>query len=126
MRRILVIEDEFLVAANIDFILVQEGHEVIGPVGTLGEALQLANDEALDCALLDVNLDGGRVDDVAAILDRRGVPFIFVTGYGRDNLPPNFRDTVIVDKPFRDQDLLRGVQRLVMHSSVRESDKRAK
>ena len=126
MRRILVIEDEFLVAVHIDFILVQEGHEVIGPVGTLDEALQLANDEALDCALLDVNLDGGGVDDVAAILDRRGVPFIFVTGYGRDNLPQNFREAVIVDKPFQDQDLLREVQRLVMQSSARESGKRAK
>ncbi len=93
---------------------------MIGPVGTLDEALQLANDEALDCALLDVNLDGGRVDDVAAILDRRGVPFIFVTGYGRDNLPQNFREAVIVDKPFQDQDLLREVQRLVMQSSARD------
>lgn len=112
MRRILVIEDEFLVAARIDSILTDEGLEVVGPVGALDEALKLANAEDLDGALLDVNIYGGRVDDVAAILESRGVPFIFVTSCERDDLPRDFRDVTNVAKPFRDRDLLREVRRL--------------
>lgn len=112
MRRILVVEDEFLLAAHIGSVLEDEGLEVVGPVGTLAEALKLARDEKLDGALLDLNLDGGRVDDVAEILDRRHVPFIFVTGFGRDDLPPGFRESIIVSKPFNDKELLQQVHRL--------------
>lgn len=110
MRRILVIEDEYLLAAHIEDLLIEAGVEVIGPVGTLEEALKLARDEEMHGALLDVNIHGGRVDDVAAILAGRAVPFIFVTGYGRANLPLLFQDAVVVAKPFKDEDLLREVR----------------
>jgi hypothetical protein len=50
------------------------------------------------------------VDDVADILARRGVPFVFVTGYGRDHLPIHFRDAFVVNKPFDDKDLLQRVR----------------
>jgi DNA-binding response OmpR family regulator len=112
MGRFLVVEDEFLLAAHIDLILADEGHEVIGPVGTLDEALQIAKEETIDGALLDVNINGDRIDEVAATLERRRVPFIFVTGYGCDNLPAKFRDTIVVRKPFREDELLREVRRL--------------
>jgi CheY-like chemotaxis protein len=112
MLRFLVIEDEFFVAAHIENLLNDDGLEVIGPVGTLDEATLLARNEKLDGALLDVNLDGGRVDDVADILTRRNVPFLFVTAYGRDNLPPSYREAVVVHKPFNDADLLREVRLL--------------
>lgn len=110
MTRILVIEDEFLLAAHIGSLLEDDGFDVIGPVGTLAEAVKLAEDEELCGALLDVNIVGGRVDDVADILARRGVPFVFVTGYDRDHLPIHFREAFIVNKPFDDQDLLRRVR----------------
>jgi DNA-binding response OmpR family regulator len=112
MLRLLVIEDEFFVAAHIDNLLNDEGFEVVGPVGTLDEAKQLARDETLDGALLDVNLDGSRVDDVADILMLRNVPFLFVTAYGRDNLPPSHREAVVVNKPFFDAVLMREVRLL--------------
>jgi DNA-binding response OmpR family regulator len=111
MSRILVIEDEFFVAAHIDNVLCDEGHEVVGPVGTLDEAAYLARAEELDGALLDVNLDGGRVDEVADILTERQVPFLFVTAYGLENLPPRHRNAVVVHKPFNDADLMREVRR---------------
>jgi CheY-like chemotaxis protein len=111
MLRLLVIEDEFFVAAHIENLLNDDGHEVIGPVGSLDEAKVLARSECIDGALLDVNLDGGRVDDVAAILAGRNVPFFFVTAYGRDNLPPIYRETAVVHKPFNDADLIREVRR---------------
>jgi DNA-binding response OmpR family regulator len=111
MLRLLVIEDEFFVAAHIENLLSDNGHEVIGPVGTLDEAKVLARSECIDGALLDVNLDGGRVDDVADILAGRNVPFFFVTAYGRDNLPPIYREAAVVHKPFNDADLIREVRR---------------
>jgi CheY-like chemotaxis protein len=112
MLRFLVVEDEFFVAAYIEDLLSDEGLEVIGPVGTLDEAKQMASDQAIDGAVLDVNLDGARVDDVADILTRRKVPFLFVTAYGRDNLPPSYRDAVVVHKPFNDAVLMREVRQL--------------
>jgi len=111
MQRILEIEDEFFVAAHIEHVLEGEGVEVIGPVGSLHEAMKLARTEDVDGALLDVNIDGGRIDDVAEILAQKQVPFIFVTAYGRDNLPAAHRDVTIVEKPFTDADLIREVRR---------------
>lgn len=112
MSRLLVIEDEFFVAAHIENVLSDDGHEVIGPVGTLDEARALARSEELDGALLDVNLDDGRIDEVADILTDRHIPFIFVTASARDNLPAAYRELVIVHKPFNDLDLIREVRLL--------------
>jgi CheY-like chemotaxis protein len=111
MQRILVIEDEFFVAAHIEHLLEGEGLEVIGPVGSLQEAMELARTETVDGALLDVNIEGGRIDDVAAILTQKQVPFVFVTAYGRHNLPPAHSGVTIVEKPFTDEDLIREVRR---------------
>ena len=108
MRRIMVVEDEFLLAAHIAGLLEDAGFEVIGPTGTLDEALKLAKDEELDGALLDVNIVGGPINDVAETLAGRGVPFVFVTGYARDHLPLKFRETTIVAKPFDDRLLVGG------------------
>ena len=113
MSRFLVIEDEFFVAAHIENVLTDDGHEVVGPVGTLNEARALARSEELDGALLDINVDGGCVDDVADILARRQIPFLFVTGCGSDNLPEAYRESVVVHKPFNDVDLIREVRRLM-------------
>jgi DNA-binding response OmpR family regulator len=112
MLRFLVIEDELFVAARIDDLLDNEGLEVIGPVGTLDEAKLLASDEMLDGVILDVNIVGGRVDDVADILTQRNVPFLFVTSCERDNLALSYRETAVVHKPFKDADLIREVRLL--------------
>ncbi len=112
MQRILVVEDEFLLALRIHTLLEEADVEIVGPVGTLDEARKLAGEERLDAALLDVNIDGGRVDDVVEILRRRDVPFLFVTANDADHHPPNCSQVVVVAKPFRDDDLLREVARL--------------
>ncbi len=112
MPRFLVVEDEFFVAAYIEGLLNEEGLEVVGPVSTLDEAKRMASEQAIDGALLDINLGGDRVDDVADILARRNVPFIFVTAYGRNNIPPGHRDAAIVHKPFNDAVFMRQVRRL--------------
>jgi len=112
MQRILVVEDEFLVAIHIGSILEDDGLQVVGPVGSLREAIKLASDENLDGALLDINIAGDRVDDVADILARRQVPFMFLTAYGRDHLPKNFSDATLVAKPFNDRNLLEHVHNI--------------
>ena len=121
MRRILVVEDEFFLALRIHTLLEDADVEIVGPVGTLEEARKLANDETLDGALLDVNIHGGRVDDVVEILRRHDVPFIFVTANDADHLPPNCSRVRVVAKPFRDDDLLREVIRLTSEIIPRSS-----
>lgn len=99
--RILVVEDEFMVALAVETVLQSFGCQVVGPVGKLEEAQALARTEKLDGALLDVNLAGVESYPVAEILDGRGIPFIFTTGYdGGAVLPERFRDRPWLQKPF--------------------------
>jgi PAS domain S-box-containing protein len=103
-KRILVVEDEPLVAMELESNLAAAGCEVVGPAGTLEQARSLLAQESFDAALVDVNLAGRTVDELAAALTQRNCPFAFVTGYGREALPRGFQDAVVLGKPFgRDQ-----------------------
>src|SRR5262245_7761017 len=86
-KRILVIEDEPLVAMDVESSLTAAGCEVVGPAATLERAKRLIEESDCDAALLDVNLAGQPVDELATLLTRKNRPFAFVTGYGRDALP---------------------------------------
>jgi two-component sensor histidine kinase len=112
-KRILIVEDEPLVAMDLKVILHEAGIDVVGPARTSAAALGLLERAPLDGALLDANLGGERIDGVAAALARRGVPFAFVTGYGRESLPRSFCNIPIVSKPFVAADLLQAVRKLV-------------
>ena len=111
-KRILVIEDEPLVSMDLEASLRSAGFEVIGPAGNLGAAKRLIADAQFDAALLDVNLAGHPVDELAALLINKSVPFAFVTGYGREALPSAFGDAVVLGKPFNQDQLLAVVERL--------------
>ena len=80
--KVLVVEDEYLVATLMENMLASAGCVVAGPIPRLAQALDAASSEACDVAVLDVNLAGERVYPVADILAQRNVPFVFVTGYG--------------------------------------------
>jgi DNA-binding response OmpR family regulator len=103
--RILVVEDEMLVAMNIEDMLLELGHEVAGLAGRLGPAMALASESRFDAAMLDVNLDGEPSFPVADLLAERGIPFLFATGYGRQGIVERFRDCAILQKPFRTAEL---------------------
>ncbi|MEA2756081.1 MAG: hypothetical protein QOJ54_2370 [Aliidongia sp.] len=103
--RVLVVEDELLIAMVIETLLADEGCQVVGPLGRLGAALKAAEDEALDVALLDVNIEGAAVFPVADILARRGIPFAFVTGYGSGGVPTAYRDRPVLTKPYRSREV---------------------
>jgi CheY-like chemotaxis protein len=82
-RRLLIVEDELLIALELQHIIEQLGGTVVGPAGTVDDALQLLSETAPDAALLDANLRGRRVTPVAQACRDRSVPFALVTGYGR-------------------------------------------
>jgi DNA-binding response OmpR family regulator len=98
-KRILVVEDESLISMLLEMALQDEDAVVIGPAARVSEALQLAQDEALDGAFLDVNLAGEPVFPVAERLAARGVPFLLLSGYG-DQAVPEGQDWPIRGKPF--------------------------
>jgi signal transduction histidine kinase len=112
-KRLLVIEDESLVALDIVAVLEGAGADVVGLAGTAKEALKIIGDTAVDAALLDANLRGLAVDDIAAALAAGNIPFLFVTGYGPESLPKAFAKTAMLSKPFSEDQLIAAVTRLV-------------
>ena len=100
IRRVLVVEDETLIAMMIEDALTDLGCEIVGPVSTLEAALKLARNETLDAAFLDVTIRGGEVFPVAEILMKRGIPFVFSSGYGDWALPEAFKGRHRLTKPF--------------------------
>ena len=100
-RRILIVEDESLVAMLLETILDDMGCAVVGPESNIDDGLISATTEgALDAALLDVNVAGREVFPVAEALKARGVPFVFSTGYGEAGLPDHWRGHPTIQKPF--------------------------
>lgn len=103
--RILVVEDEMLVAMNIEDMLLDLGHEVAGIASRLAPALALAGEASIDAAMLDVNLAGENSFPVADLLAARGIPFVFATGYGPQGIEERHRGRPLLQKPFRASDL---------------------
>jgi CheY-like chemotaxis protein len=109
-RRILVVEDEMMIAMLVEDMLADLGCAVVGPAHALDTALEFARTEtSLDAALLDVNLAGQPVFAVADALRAKGVPAIFSTGYGDAGLREVDRGAPVLQKPFRTGDLARAL-----------------
>ena len=103
--RVLLVEDEIMVALLLEEMLAELDFEVVGPVARLDRAVEMAQLQALDLALLDVNLNGKETYPVAEALAAREIPLVFVTGYGRGTLRAPYRDRPTLQKPFRRDDL---------------------
>ena len=100
-RRVLIVEDESLVAMLLETILEDMGCVPVGPAATVEEGLQMASEgDPVDAALLDVNVAGKQVFPIAEALKARGVPFVFSTGYGEGGLPDQWRGQPTLQKPF--------------------------
>jgi CheY-like chemotaxis protein len=112
-RRVLVVEDDSLVAMLIEDIVTDLGHEVAGSATRLDQALDLARTASFDAAILDVNLAGQRSFPVADVLKARGIPFIFATGYDGDGLGEGYRDAVMLRKPFQADDVAKAFAKLM-------------
>lgn len=103
--RVLVVEDEGLVAMLIEDMLTELGHTVAGVASRMSDAIDLVQNETLDWAVLDVNLEGQPSYPVADVLRERGVPFAFATGYGTSGVDTKYRGTPLLAKPFMMADL---------------------
>ena len=105
--RVLVVEDEMMVSMLIEDMLEDLGCKVVGPASRLDEALALAKEAELDCAVLDVNLGGQSIFPLADFLRAKGAPFAFATGYGDAGLRDVDKGSPVLQKPFRETDLAR-------------------
>jgi len=118
--RILVAEDAFLLVTLLQDLFDHLGWEMIGPAVRLVDALQLARHEMIDAALLDVNLDGKMSWEVALVLQERGIPFVFGTGYNVSAvLPENLAGSAVISKPYELSELQQVIQRVIAANSLK-------
>lgn len=99
LKRILIVEDDVLLAMDLAERLQLLGFEVLGPCMTSQAALQLFEAQACDAAILDINLGRETSEAVAISLQSKGVPFVVASGYSTDQYPPIFKDAPAVPKP---------------------------
>jgi len=111
-KRVIIVEDEPLLSMELESQLTARGCEIAGTAGTLEKAKALAERTECDVALLDLDLAGHSVVEVAAKLTQRNVPFAFVSGYGREALPEGFKDVIILRKPVNSGDLIAAIEQL--------------
>ena len=124
--QILIVEDELIIAWQIQATVESFGCRVSGPVSSVGAALDLlgSSADAPDAALLDVNLQGTTVLPVAQECQRRNIPFVLITGYGRLPLDePLLNGAVRIRKPFNDSDIAKGLSIIMrLGAEARSSD----
>jgi DNA-binding response OmpR family regulator len=98
--RVLVVEDEMTVAMLIEDMVCELNYEVAAVVSRLEDAMRTVDSDSFDLAILDVHLDGKTIFPFAAELDRREIPYLFATAYGTRGIPAEFREHVVLQKPF--------------------------
>ena len=109
-RRVLIVEDEIVVALFLEDILVEFGYTVAGVVCHLDEAM--ARDLDYDVAVLDVHINGRNVFDFADMLAARDIPFVFATGYGERGIPDRYRNRPVLQKPFIPDELRAALKKI--------------
>lgn len=108
--RILVVEDEALLAETLSDLLREEGFDLVGPVGTLQEALDQLQGSPIDAAILDIRLFHEQGYPVAYELQAKRIPFVFLTSHARPDLPPDLQSQLLIEKPFHVPELLQCVR----------------
>jgi CheY-like chemotaxis protein len=103
--RVLIVEDEMLVAMFVEDLLGDLGYQVAGVVSHIDDGMKRAEQGDFDIALLDVHLNGKEVFPLADILAGKNIPFIFATGYGERGLPDRYRGRPVLQKPYHPDDL---------------------
>jgi DNA-binding response OmpR family regulator len=103
--RVLIVEDEPLIALMLNDMLDELGFQVAASVTHIADALAFLATGSVDIALLDVNIGEQKIDPVADLLASRGTPFIFTTGYGDAGVPSGYANCAILQKPFQFDDL---------------------
>src|SRR5450631_1710377 len=104
-KRVLVVEDEVMVAWMLEDMLAGLGCAVVGPAARINQALAMIGAEVIDAAVLDINLNGEKSYPVADALAARGVPFVFSTGYDKGRLLDGYRSFPVLQKPYQRAEL---------------------
>ncbi len=112
-KKVLVVEDETLISMLFDDILSDLECEIVGPAFNIRQALELAESAAIDAAVLDVNLNGEPSFPVALLLQKRGVPIVFSSGYGSTGLPPAWQHMPTLPKPFTSDEVAEALSGLI-------------
>lgn len=111
-RRVLIVEDNVLIAMDMAAMMGELDCAVIGPVSNVASGLEAVRQSEIDAAVLDVNLGDERIWPVAELLDDRGIPFVLTTGYDGAEIPRRFADRPLVQKPVAADDLRRALSRI--------------
>ena len=122
-KRVLVVDDEMLIALETERKLLKAGCTVIGPAARLAPAIAMAREEAPDAAVLDVNLAGSMVWPLAEELSSRGIPFVLVSGYGSAlEVPKGLEKVPRLGKPLSEADLIKALASVVMSSQAADAN----
>ena len=116
--RVLVVEDEALVALEIASALSEAGYEVVGPASSVGRALDLIQRLGCDVAVLDINLGAETAEPIAEALARAGKPFLTISGYAPRQRPASFADAPHLGKPLRPEVLVAEVTRCLRRAAA--------
>lgn len=117
--RVLVVEDEMMLAMLMEDTLADFGCDVVGPIARVAAGVRLAITEPLDGAILDINVAGTEVFPVADVLAKRNIPFVFVSGYNSNDLPPQWKGRPTLHKPFRPEDLAQSMGAFSKNARIR-------
>lgn len=109
----LLVEDEALIRMMLTEMVEDQGHLVISEAANIEAATSLTEKQSFDLALLDINIAGFLVTPIVRILDRQGVPIIFVSGYSDQTIPAELRGRVLIEKPFSQETLLNAINRAI-------------
>jgi DNA-binding NtrC family response regulator len=111
--RVLIVEDEPIIALDLEAILRDAGFRIAGVVGTVARALQVLQTRSCDVAVLDRNVRGESIEGVASFLDERGIPFVYVSGYGREVLSAEDNRAPLLTKPIDPSELVETVNKVL-------------
>jgi two-component SAPR family response regulator len=112
-RKVLVVEDQYLIADDLCSLVERLGGHVLGPISRVGTAMAALQAETPDLALLDVNLEGELVYPLAAALQEAGIPFLFTTGYDATVIDPRFGEAPHLSKPIGQGQLVEAIRRVM-------------
>jgi two-component SAPR family response regulator len=120
-KRVLIVEDEPLIADQLAYQMTAEGAQVIGPVASVDAAVDLISNTHLDGATLDIKLMGNKTFEVADVLAARAIPFVFLTGYGARDVPARYANVSRVEKPVTPDVVSRALQSALVARSIEYS-----
>jgi DNA-binding NtrC family response regulator len=117
-RRVLIVEDEAMIAMLLELVLQNADCAVVGPVSSVSSALRLIERQQLDAAVLDFRLGDDDSGEIMDVLKERGVPFLLMTGQSKADLPPRLRQLNLLAKPFEPEALVEAVEKILRARST--------